>query len=749
MLKFKFEIIFTFLLALLGLSIYSYKHITYNFSIQQFFPPHNSDTKFYNQFLETFNAQVDENALVIAIPGNSGIFNRIFLNKLDSLCKFLEAQDCISKVYSITNLNVIYFTNSEFNARPLVHLDRPDLYAQDSAYICASPEYYKLFISRDQKACALTSFFKTKLPVSEFSFFTDKLKNELFKLGLDQAHLISSQVIEQSIIQQFRQEGIKFLLIFSLFIMLSWIIIYKSIKTLIIPIATITISLIIVFACMTLFNYPITIFSSMLVILIIASGISAAVQLYPITTNVEESKLDHMFSFSKFQVERKAIVVATLIKVFCFFLLIVSGIKPLQIFGLCAGIGILLLLAMNLLMEYVIPLERAKILKKSTTDQWILFFNKFYEFLFKYKTNVLYATLILLVSSSFFICRVHLNSNFINDIPKNLSVTQDVDFISNKFGGNHPVELILTSKINNESFYELSTLKKADTLIRYLEDSCNIHLIRSAISLIKATNKAYQGGNPKDFQLPNDQTILNSYLQNILQTQYADDFRRYLSADGQQLRISGMSANNHGEEMQWLQNKIDQATTFKSFHIQQTGAAYAMNSIPKALIDNFLLVFLIGFILLLIVVWIPFKRLEIIPITMIPTLFSIAIMLGIMGIHGINLNAETVLLVFISFCISIDYSIQLMNRFKSELQNGLDKHSSIQLAFINGAKPLTINTLILTIGFICVLFSKFETSFNTALFLGLNTVLGFIGNAILLPILLSKYFNILNDNKSH
>lgn len=746
--KYKFEISIIASIVLLGLSIYIYNNLKFDYNLRQFFPTRSTETTFYYQFLKTFDAQVDENAMVIAIQSNSGIFNRSFLTRLDSLSKFLIAQNYVSKVYSITSLNRIYFINNEFNARPLIQIDRPDLYEQDSLYIFASPEYYKHFLSKNRKACAITVIFKTKLLSTEFTEFINSLMHEINRKNIVNAHVISAQLIEQTYVQEIRQEAVRFFIISLFLITLCWIFVFRSIKKLLIPLLVILISLVILLSIMVYMRQSINILSSLLPIILATTCLTGIIHMFSINTAFDApliSKKRFYFGFSDVD---KAVFYSALTSAIGFVTLLFSDIQPFQIFGLYTGVGIIFVFGISLLFVKIIVPEIQKVTPQTTYEIQFPFFNTCYSYIFKFSRKIIGSSLIILIVSIYFITKIQINGSFLNELPSNHQISKDVQFFEREFGGCRSFEIVLSTKLKDKHFYELSLLKKVDTFIKFLEDSCKLQSIRSPISLIKATNKAYLGGNPKDYEFPKEQTQLNIYLQNLMQTEYAEDLRRYLTEDGQQLRISGTSVDLPLSEIHTLEKKITEFTSQMPFSAQQTGAGYLMDLIPRSLIDNILPSLLFALFILSILIWSYFKMIWLVPIAMIPNLFPLILLAGFMGATGIYLKADTAILFSIVFGLSVDYTIHFLNKFKTERSKSNNLDEALRVSFVLIAKPLTINTLILLSGFLSLLISDFKGSYTMGLLLSLSMVLAWLCNLILFPILIKSYFNHFNDNRN-
>src|SRR5215212_7950289 len=140
------------IIAITALSLLPIRNLRFDLSAEMFFPSNDKDVAFYQDFRNQFQTQIDEEFIFIGLTNSKGIFQKEFLQKTDSLTQYLSKLEHILKVYSVTNANIIFFKDSQINARPLIHIQEPQRYYEDSVYLFESPEYRKLLVSLDRRS---------------------------------------------------------------------------------------------------------------------------------------------------------------------------------------------------------------------------------------------------------------------------------------------------------------------------------------------------------------------------------------------------------------------------------------------------------------------------------------------------------------------------------------------------------------------------------------------------------------------
>ncbi len=177
------------ILLLTVFSIIPLRSLKFEFNIEKLFPAGDTELAFFKEFQQQFHSEIDDEFIFIGLKNKTGIFNRNFLIKTDSLSRFISRLDNIIKIYSLTTTNLIYFQKEEVNARPLIHIDRPELYAADSVYLFQSKEYRDLLISKDGKSIAIAAFNKQNLTDEQKDYILNNIQQKINELGFDETHL--------------------------------------------------------------------------------------------------------------------------------------------------------------------------------------------------------------------------------------------------------------------------------------------------------------------------------------------------------------------------------------------------------------------------------------------------------------------------------------------------------------------------------------------------------------------------------
>ncbi len=117
-------------------------------------------------------------------------------------------------------------------------------------------------------------------------------------------------------------------------------------------------------------------------------------------------------------------------------------------------------------------------------------------------------------------------------------------------------------------------------------------------------------------------------------------------------------------------------------------------------------------------------------------LFPIALVFGLMGWTGIELNMASCLIATVAIGLAVDDTIHYLVRYNAEFKSDLDKDRSLSDALRRVGQPILFTTLTISFGFGILLFSHFEPTAVFGLLMGVTMLAALGGDLLLLPALM-------------
>jgi predicted RND superfamily exporter protein len=91
-------------------------------------------------------------------------------------------------------------------------------------------------------------------------------------------------------------------------------------------------------------------------------------------------------------------------------------------------------------------------------------------------------------------------------------------------------------------------------------------------------------------------------------------------------------------------------------------------------------------------------------IGLVPIIFTLFVLFGLMGATGIPLDIATVLIGSISLGMGVDYSIHFLSRYRRELANGRPRDEALVETLRTTGRAIMINVVTVSVGFVALVF---------------------------------------------
>ena len=268
------------------ISLIPLKNLKLDASYQSFFSDADKEVQFFEEFRNQFNTRADEEFIFIGLENQSGIFEQGFLRKTGQLTQYIEGLENIRKVYSVTNANLISFSNNQVNARPLINIENPESFRADSLYLFNAEEYRKLLVSQNGKAIAVAAFNKEDLNPREKKQLVTGIQKKLDSLGFYKFHFISKIGLEEKTASSIKRELKSFALFFFIALFLFSMIIYRGTGPALFITVTLIVSCLWIGAIMSMLNHAV---QPLIPFIILELAVSSIINFFLLAANSENN----------------------------------------------------------------------------------------------------------------------------------------------------------------------------------------------------------------------------------------------------------------------------------------------------------------------------------------------------------------------------------------------------------------------------------------------------------------------------
>ncbi|MDW3651096.1 MAG: MMPL family transporter [Bacteroidia bacterium] len=425
-----------------------------------------------------------------------------------------------------------------------------------------------------------------------------------------------------------------------------------------------------------------------------------------------------------------------------------TDIKPLQEFGVVAGLSVVAAFFISLLLIPIVfsflppPTEmQTKHLERRSLGFIIKSLKNIVD---NHRSLVYVVTAILVVFSLWGMSRVQPISYIADDVPEDSKILQDLRYIENRFNGTMPFEILIDTKkkngvIRRRNLQLISQLQ--DSLSKYDDLSRSI----SVADFSKFFNQAFFEGNPIFYELPSrhQYPMIRDYVR---KTDVFDNeaLSKSLTDDDLQLTRVSASVRDIGSlEMKRLADSVrkDVAAIFdeEQYDTYVTGTSQIFIKANEALIENLLWSLLLAFIVIAIIMGLLFKSLRMVLISLVPNILPLLMVAGVMGFTGIHLKPSTALVFGVAFGIAVDDSIHFLARFRLARKLGDSVRGAVRNSFQDTGVSMIYTSIILFFGFVSFTASDFGGTKSLGLLTSMTLGIAMFSNLLILPSLLITF----------
>ncbi len=347
----------------------------------------------------------------------------------------------------------------------------------------------------------------------------------------------------------------------------------------------------------------------------------------------------------------------------------------------------------------------------------------------------------VLVLSALVSSQLKFNNYLLEDLKDSDPMKQNFVFFAKHFAGARPFEMGLELKDKNKTFYDLELLKEVEKIENYLEKNYGTGFMLSPVSIIKNINKSLHTGSGEYYVLPDSQKELDKLLKKLEKSKSAMKMMAtVITTDYKKIRIAGKTAD-HGSAV-FREKNVDLDNFMKAkinskINYRLTGTAHLIDKNNGYLASNMVYGLLVSALVISVITALMFNfSWRMVIISLLPNLLPIFLIGAIMAAAGIYLKVSTSMIFSISFGIAVDDTIHFLSRMRIEMAKGQSFLYAIKRTYISTGKAILLTTIILSGGFMTLVFSNFLGTFYLGFLIGLTLIFAVICDMIYLPVLL-------------
>ena len=311
----------------------------------------------------------------------------------------------------------------------------------------------------------------------------------------------------------------------------------------------------------------------------------------------------------------------------------------------------------------------------------------------------------------------------------------DDDFGDDDFGDDFGDSAIGSGLVDTSYWYNQEGVKKIQAIHEALDDIPATGKVMSLATTVSVFEGLKDIRELDNINLAFIENVLTGDLKNTLLTPY-------ISEDGNQLHINirvfetfkGLDRNQLIDD---IRSMLVNEHGLEQSQVKVSGMLVLYNNMLNSLFSSQILTLGTVFVVIFLMFIVLFRSFSIALITIVPNVFSAMVVLGIMGIFKIPLDLMTITIAAISVGIAVDNSIHFVSRFRDEMKSQESYLTALNRATNNVGQAMFYTTIVITAGFLIMVFSNFVPTVYFGVLTGIAMVTALIANLLMLPMLLA------------
>jgi len=674
--------------------------IKINPDIVSYFPKSDPVVKTFN----TIGSHFGGNQIAMIAINSPNLFTPRIIKKMVAITDSLSNMEGISSVIDMVNTIDITSENGDITIRKLIDEDNIPITraAIDSLKnrLRTNKMYIGTVISKD---------LGTAMILCKISNNSDEMEvvnsiKLLLKRNFSEAKIYTGGIpfllfaISKSILHDIKLLVPILALVMILILLLS----YRSLRGVVLPLASVTISIIWTIGIMVLAGKEFTILSDIIPVLLLAVGSAYSIH---ILSKFEELKTSNISNREKAEKALSNVLlpvflaaVTTMIGFISF--LFGSFFTMIREFGIFSSLGVLFAFVVSVL---IVPIclsylpDKTKHSNSESDSRLSHYLMSANETILRHgKVGLIFTSVVIVIAiiGTFFIQR---KVSYTDYFGKNSEIKRSEILISKEFGGSSMLQILVEGNPKDPK-----VLKEIYDFENYLKEINNVNNTNSIADIIVRMNKIVSGNEV----IPSSTMKINN-LWFLLEGEEMINNMVDLN-NNEALIQASLDSDLSLKETKVIVAKIEEYIKKHSnesvkFHL--TGMPLINIKLDASIVKSQIFSLIIAFVSILIIMILLTHSFVGGLIGIVPVAFTLILIFGVMGLINIPLDIATALVGSISMGIGIDYSIHFIERFRKEVAK-TDKKTALKATLNTTGKAIFINMLVVISGFCVLVFAN-------------------------------------------
>ena len=363
-----------------------------------------------------------------------------------------------------------------------------------------------------------------------------------------------------------------------------------------------------------------------------------------------------------------------------------------------------------------------------------------------YPGRVLAVAAAVGVAAAFGMAYLRVDTNHINFFSARHPLTRSARVIDSRLAGVYSFDILLEGPPG--SLQTPDALARMERLTRDLAPISHVRKVTSVADYVKRINRELNDGEAAAARIPADPALV---AQELFLFALSDagrrDLERMISSDHSRARmvvkLASMSSDVVFEEIQRAERLAKAAFAGTSIQATATGSGRLWSQLDHYLVVSQLSSFGTAFVTVFGVIFLVFRSARFGMLAIVPNVFPVLAILGVMGWLDISLNVATIMLASVALGVVDDDTIHFVNRYRRESWRGASTDEAIYIATEHEGRASLTTAIINSAGYGVLMMSEYRPTAWFGGLLALTMCVALLAEVFILPAaikLLPRFF---------
>lgn len=354
-------------------------------------------------------------------------------------------------------------------------------------------------------------------------------------------------------------------------------------------------------------------------------------------------------------------------------------------------------------------------------------------FALAHRRGVLLGTSIIVLLSAFSASTIRVNNNIMDYLDRDSPINTQIELLQRDLSGLETFNILLDGHVAG-AFRNVRYLRELEKLQDYMHEHSRFDFSLSFADYVKSINSVVDEGNR--LELPEDNDVVDTLVMFVS----PEKIRPYVTEDYSKANIlvrhSLSSSALLKDELEKLREFIH-ADIDPALDVTITGHSILSNQASDYLAGSQAQSLLFMLLVIFSVIATLFLNIRAGLLAVVPNIFLVASLFGLMGLAGIPLDTGSTMIAAIALGVSVDHTTHLLVRYYSLTRARVEPGEAIKRAVTIEFRPILAATLSLALGFLVMGLSGFTPIVHFGLLSAFIMTLALFANFVLTPVLLS------------